>query len=331
MGKTFPSKKHGIANSRHNRTPLPLVVMKSILNSSSHGYRYSYIYLYFAKSHSRDSKILAVTGFALVRPRGFEPPARSLGNCCSIHLSYGRMQIITTYIIIPCIKRQGNFPFPFPCYNRRILQQGEMRMIIDLDKIATEGRSEASRHIDTVTTEDLVRIINDADKAVAAAVEKILPAVAAVIDKTAVRIRAGGRLIYVGAGTSGRLGVLDAAECPPTYNTPPELVQALLAGGKEAMFRAVEGEEDKPQQGAADIRTFSLTATDTVIGLSASGRTPYVIGALACAKERGAYTVSVTSSPGSKLAAVADRDLCALTGPEVVTGSTRMKAGTAEK
>ena len=168
-------------------------------------------------------------------------------------------------------------------------------MIIDLDKIATEGRSEASRRIDTVTTEDLVRIINDADKAVAAAVEKILPAVAAVIDKTAARIRAGGRLIYVGAGTSGRLGVLDAAECPPTYNTPPELVQALLAGGKEAMFRAVEGEEDKPQQGAADIRTLSLTATDTVIGLSASGRTPYVIGALACAKELGAYTISVTS------------------------------------
>ena len=197
-------------------------------------------------------------------------------------------------------------------------------MMIDLDKIATERRSEASRRIDTVTTEDLVRIINDADKAVAAAVEKILPAVAAVIDKTAVRIRAGGRLIYVGAGTSGRLGVLDAAECPPTYNTPPELVQALIAGGKEAMFRAVEGEEDKPQQGAADIRTLSLTATDTVIGLSASGRTPYVIGALVCAKELGAYTVSVTSSPGSKLAAVADRDLCALTGPEVV-------AGTAEK
>ena len=203
--------------------------------------------------------------------------------------------------------------------------------MIDLDKIATEQRNSASRSIDTVSTEEMLRIINAADKTVAAAVEAIIPHIAVVIDEVTERIRQGGRLLYIGAGTSGRLGMLDAAECPPTYNTPPRLVRAVIAGGKTALSHAKEGAEDSPENGADDLKKEAVTATDTVIGLSASGRTPYVAGALEYAKKAGAYTVAVTCSPGSHLAAIGDIDLCAVTGPEVVTGSTRMKAGTAQK
>ena len=203
--------------------------------------------------------------------------------------------------------------------------------MIDLHTIATEQRNTATTAIDTLSTQDLVALINHADKEVPLAVEKILPALATAVDETASRIRQGGRLFYVGAGTSGRLGILDAAECPPTYNTDPQTVQALIAGGESAVFTAKEGAEDSESAGARDLSSKELSPVDTVVGLSASGRTPYVLGALRYAASCGAYTIGITASPASPLAAVANLELCAVTGPEVITGSTRMKAGSAQK
>ncbi|MBF1349358.1 MAG: N-acetylmuramic acid 6-phosphate etherase, partial [Megasphaera micronuciformis] len=203
--------------------------------------------------------------------------------------------------------------------------------MIDLHTIATEQRNTATTVIDTLSTQDLVALINHADKEVPLAVEKILPALATAVDETASRIRQGGRLFYVGAGTSGRLGILDAAECPPTYNTDPQTVQALIAGGDSAVFTAKEGAEDSETAGARDLSSKEISPVDTVVGLSASGRTPYALGALRYAASCGAYTIGITSSPASPLAAVADLELCAVTGPEVITGSTRMKAGSAQK
>ena len=203
--------------------------------------------------------------------------------------------------------------------------------MIDLHTIATEQRNTATTAIDTLSTQDLVALINHADKEVPLAVEKILPALATAVDETASRIRQGGRLFYVGAGTSGRLGILDAAECPPTYNTDPQTVQALIAGGESAVFTAKEGAEDSESAGARDLSSKELSPVDTVVGLSASGRTPYALGALRYAASCGAYTIGITASPASPLAAVANLELCAVTGPEVITGSTRMKAGSAQK
>ena len=203
--------------------------------------------------------------------------------------------------------------------------------MIDLHTIATEQRNTATTAIDTLSTQDLVALINQADKEVPLAVEKILPALATAVDETASRIRQGGRLFYVGAGTSGRLGILDAAECPPTYNTDPQTVQALIAGGESAVFTAKEGAEDSESAGARDLSSKELSPVDTVVGLSASGRTPYALGALRYAASCGAYTIGITASPASPLAAVAKLELCAVTGPEVITGSTRMKAGSAQK
>ena len=203
--------------------------------------------------------------------------------------------------------------------------------MIDLHTIATEQRNPATTAIDTLSTQDLVALINQADKEVPLAVERILPALATAVDETASRIRQGGRLFYIGAGTSGRLGILDAAECPPTYNTDPQIVQALIAGGDSAVFTAKEGAEDSETAGARDLSSKEISPVDTVVGLSASGRTPYALGALRYAASCGAYTIGITSSPASPLAAVADLELCAVTGPEVITGSTRMKAGSAQK
>ena len=203
--------------------------------------------------------------------------------------------------------------------------------MIDLTQLETEKKNPASAHIDELSSLEMVKIIHAEDQRAVDAVTPILPKIAEAVEQIALRMRSGGQLIYCGSGTSGRLGVLDAVECPPTYGTPPELVTGILAGGTNAMFRAKEGAEDDESQGMNDLADFPVAETDTVVGLSASGRTPYVIGALRCAKEAGALTIAVACSPGSPIASIADIDLTAVTGAEVVTGSTRMKAGTAQK
>lgn len=203
--------------------------------------------------------------------------------------------------------------------------------MINLETLATEQQNSHSQHIDRVSTEDMLRIINDEDHKVADAVGAIIPDIAKAVDTIAGRLRQGGRLFYMGSGTSGRLGILDAVECPPTYSTDPERIQGLIAGGYEAIFRAKEGAEDSPELGRQDLITKNLTADDVVVGLSASGRTPYVVGGLTYAASVGAATIAIDCSPHSAIGACADIDLCAVVGPEVVTGSTRMKAGTAQK
>ena len=203
--------------------------------------------------------------------------------------------------------------------------------MIDLKRLDTERKNPASAHIDELSPLDMMRVIHAEDQKAVDAVTPLLPKIAETADEIARRIRLGGRLFYCGAGTSGRLGVLDAVECPPTYGTPPELVQGVIAGGTNAMFRAKEGAEDDERLGESDLAALSVTELDTVVGLSASGRTPYVVGALRYAKQQGAFTVAVACASKSPIAAIADVDLTALTGPEVVTGSTRMKAGTAQK
>lgn len=203
--------------------------------------------------------------------------------------------------------------------------------MINLDKIATEQRNKNSAHIDKVSTFDMVKIINEEDKKVAIAVEQILPQIAGAVEMISLRLAKGGRLIYIGSGTSGRLGVLDAAECPPTYSAAPEMVQGLISGGQAAMFVAQEGAEDSEVLGQEDLQKISLTSKDVVVGLTASGRTPYVAGGLRYAQSVGAATICVTCTTEPYVAAWADISLEALVGPEVVTGSTRMKAGTAQK
>jgi N-acetylmuramic acid 6-phosphate etherase len=195
----------------------------------------------------------------------------------------------------------------------------------------TESRNPASANIDTLPTLDMVRLINAEDRCVAEAVAAELPAVARAIDAIAERMRRGGRLIYVGAGTSGRLGVLDASECPPTFSTPPEQVVALIAGGNRAITRAVEGAEDDVAAGAHDLAGLNVGENDSVVGLAASGRTPYVLGALEAARRRGALVVSVACAAPSPMAGLADIVIAPVVGPEVVAGSTRLKAGTAQK
>ena len=203
--------------------------------------------------------------------------------------------------------------------------------MIELEKLCTEKPNPDSEQIDTVSTLAMTRIINNEDKKVAQAIELILPQIAAAIDLTAHALRSGGRLFYIGAGTSGRLGILDAVEFPPTYGTDPQTIQGLIAGGYNAMFQAKEGAEDAEALGESDLKAKNLTNSDVVIGLSASGRTPYVLGGLAYASSIGAVTISIDCSPDSSIAHYAQIDLCALVGPEVITGSTRMKAGTAQK
>lgn len=177
----------------------------------------------------------------------------------------------------------------------------------------------------------MVRLMNEEDARPALAVRAELPRIAAAIDGIAARMRAGGRLIYVGAGTSGRLGVLDAAECPPTFSTPPGLVVGLIAGGERALTHAVEGAEDDAAAGKADLLALDPGPLDSVVGIAASGGTPYVVAALAAARGLGAFTVSLACNRPSPLEAVADCAIAALVGPEIITGSTRLKAGTAQK
>lgn len=197
------------------------------------------------------------------------------------------------------------------------------------DKI-TE-KSSLYHHLESKSVGELLEDINREDHKVADAVEKILPAIALAVDLVADRLSRGGRLFYMGSGTSGRLGILDAVECPPTYSTDPEQIQGLIAGGHEAIFRAKEGAEDSEEQGRDDIWNKELTSLDVVMGISASGRTPYVLGGMKEARERGCAVLGLCCSRQSAMAKLADLCLTVLPGPEVITGSTRMKAGTATK
>ena len=203
--------------------------------------------------------------------------------------------------------------------------------MVELKSIATEQRNPNTMNIDTLSTLDMVKLINQEDHRVAEAVALVTDKIAQAIDVIADRLSKGGRLIYCGAGTSGRLGILDAVECPPTYSTEPEMVQALMAGGYPAIFKAVEGAEDSKELGVEDMKGINFTAGDVLVGIAASGRTPYVLGCMEYAKELGAPTVSVTCCPGSVLDNFADIGIAPCPGPEVVTGSTRMKSGTAQK
>lgn len=200
-----------------------------------------------------------------------------------------------------------------------------------INKLPTEQRNPNTADIDRVSTLEIVRRINDEDKKVAYAVERELEPIAKAVDAIQDALRSGGRLIYCGCGTSGRLGVLDAAECPPTYSADPGMVMGVMAGGERAMFKAVEGAEDNAEAGREDMKQINLSAKDVLVGIAASGRTPYVLGAMAYAHEIGAKTVALTCNKASEMNAVADIPIGVETGPEVITGSTRMKCGTAQK
>jgi N-acetylmuramic acid 6-phosphate etherase len=202
---------------------------------------------------------------------------------------------------------------------------------IDLSALATEQRNPSSANLDTLDTEDILRVINDEDRLVADAVAQEIPRITAAVDAIVAAIHSGGRLIYIGAGTSGRLGVLDASECPPTFNTDPDLVVGLIAGGDHALRHPIEQVEDRRDEGARALEGVRLTANDIVVGIAASGRTPYVLGAIDYANAVGATTIGLCNSPGSTLSHIAQITIAPLVGPEVVTGSTRMKAGTAQK
>jgi len=204
-------------------------------------------------------------------------------------------------------------------------------MKIDLSKMVTESRNTASKHIDTLSTMEMLKVINDEDKKVALAVEQALPEIARAVDAIAVAFRQGGRLIYSGAGTSGRLGILDASECPPTYGSKPEQVVGLIAGGHKAILKAVENAEDNQTLGAGDLKALNFNQHDVLVGIAASGRTPYVLGAMSYAKSVGATVACISCNPQSAMTEVADISITPVVGPEVVTGSSRMKAGTAQK
>ncbi len=204
-------------------------------------------------------------------------------------------------------------------------------MIDPLPELSTEQSDPRYSQIDRLPTEQIARLMNQADAAVPAAVATAVPAISAAIDAIAARMAEGGRLLYVGAGTSGRLAVLDASECPPTFGTDPSLVQGVIAGGPDALTRSVEGAEDDPEAGAAALKDLEVGPLDSVVGVSASGRAPFVLGALAEATARGALTVGLSCNAGAPLSAAAEHAIEVVVGPEVVTGSTRLKAGTAQK
>lgn len=201
----------------------------------------------------------------------------------------------------------------------------------NLELLTTESRNEHSMQIDTATPSDILRIMNEQDQMVALAVKEVLPDIEAAVQFVFTSFQNGGRLIYLGAGTSGRLGVLDAVECPPTFSTDPEMVQGLMAGGEGAFIKAVEGAEDNPELGISDLKALELTKNDTVIGIAASGRTPYVIGALRYARSIGAKTVALSCNKNAAISKEADQAIEVIVGPEVLTGSTRLKSGTAHK
>lgn len=200
-----------------------------------------------------------------------------------------------------------------------------------IGQLVTEQQNPRTIHIDEQSTEGILRMINREDQLVPAAVEACIPHIAAAVDLIVERFAKGGRLLYIGAGSSGRLGILDAAECPPTYGTNPQQVVGLIAGGQQAIQSAVEGAEDRISLGRSDVLAANINANDTLVGIAASGRTPYVIGAMMEARERGAAVIGISNNPGSEMGSYADVMIEAVTGPEVVLGSTRMKAGTSQK
>jgi len=200
-----------------------------------------------------------------------------------------------------------------------------------LEHLLTEQPNPVSEGIDALTSEQIVRIINHEDQKVAEAVEREIPIIARAVDVMVGVFERGGRLFYIGAGTSGRLGVLDAAECPPTFNVSPEVVQGIIAGGEAALARATETTEDDPAIGAQDLRGRGFRPRDVLVGIAASGRTPYVLGAIAEANGMGAFTMGISCTPDSELAVAVKLPITLLVGPEIVAGSTRMKAATATK
>ncbi|HKM96402.1 MAG TPA: N-acetylmuramic acid 6-phosphate etherase [Buttiauxella sp.] len=202
---------------------------------------------------------------------------------------------------------------------------------MNLGSLVSETRNPHTMDLDCLSTLEMVQRFNQQDALVAAAVEKTLPEVAKAVDAASASLQAGGRLIYMGAGTSGRLGVLDASECPPTFGVPHGLVIGLIAGGPGALLKAVEGAEDNQQLGEDDLKALTLTANDMVVGLAASGRTPYVMGGLRYARNLGCRTAAISCNPGSAIAQEAEIAISPVVGPEALTGSTRLKSGTAQK
>ena len=202
---------------------------------------------------------------------------------------------------------------------------------MNIEGLTTEARNEATKKIDQVSTLEMVTLINQEDQKVAQAIEKVLPQIAAAIDAAAERFKKGGRLIYCGAGTSGRLGALDAIELTPTYSVSPERAFGILAGGEKAMYQAIEGAEDSKELAIEDLTQHQLTARDVVIAIAASGRTPYAVSAIEYGKKVGALTISVTCNNQSPMNQLAEIGIAPIVGPEVITGSTRMKAGSAQK
>ncbi len=202
---------------------------------------------------------------------------------------------------------------------------------MSLDSLLTEQVNPASGDIDSRPTPEILRIMNDEDGKVASVVAAEIPRIAEAVDRIVEAIRGGGRLFYIGAGSSGRLGVLDAAECPPTFNVAPDLVQGIIAGGDAALAKATEATEDDPESGKRDLEGRGFTVRDVLVGIAASGRTPYVLGAVAWARALGAVTVGISCTPNSQLSRAVDIPISPLSGPEVIAGSTRLKAGTATK
>jgi N-acetylmuramic acid 6-phosphate etherase len=195
----------------------------------------------------------------------------------------------------------------------------------------TEQENPRSKDLSSQSTAEIVALMNDEDATVAAAVKRVLGDVVKAVDEIVARLSKGGRLFYTGTGTSGRLGVLDASECPPTFGVSPELVQGVIAGGYDACYRAVEASEDDAEAGAADLKARGFGAGDVLVGIAASGRTPYTVGAVKFAREIGAFTVGLTCVPGSPITEAAELSIVPVVGPEVLTGSSRLKAGTAQK
>ena len=200
-----------------------------------------------------------------------------------------------------------------------------------LSTLITEQRNPNSMHVDSLSALEIVQLMNDEDKQVPLAIEKCLPQIAQAVERIVAAFQQGGRLVYIGAGTSGRLGVLDASECPPTFGVSPEMVKGIIAGGERALRHPIEGAEDSKAQAVVDLQTIHFSSKDVLVGIAASGRTPYVIGALEYAKSLGSVTVSIASNPNSAMANIVDIAIDTVVGPEILTGSSRLKSGTAQK
>ena len=200
-----------------------------------------------------------------------------------------------------------------------------------LSTLITEQRNPNSMHVDSLSALEIVQLMNDEDKQVPLAIEKCLPQIAQAVECIVAAFQQGGRLVYIGAGTSGRLGVLDASECPPTFGVSPEMVKGIIAGGERALRHPIEGAEDSKEQAVIDLQTIQFSSKDVLVGIAASGRTPYVVGALEYAKSLGSATVSIASNPNSAMANIVDIAIDTVVGPEVLTGSSRLKSGTAQK